>query len=350
MRSMEATLVIGGTPETLGVDTLTTAFEEADTTLAVEDWWHSKRYLIIPTTVERVDDEVFRVIDQLVEIVFPDSVETIDRFACAHMAQLERVIIGNGVRVIEERVFYSCGALTHVELGRSVQTLGKSAFRNCTALESVHFPNSVTEIHEDAFRTCEKLQLVIINDRCRLIGQAAFEGCTAMVQIPQCVMSVGRYAFTYTNHHGLMPRVLLVKPASVRIEGWEQVWIDAYAEGKAWLGENIVLWAPDEVVALLGGPFAACKTMADVPKKHKYLPGVLLPSWERVMKFKYAPTPDVLTMYRSMEAQVQRGPDGLAEVLPLLPHGVPEHISQFMGPNTLANLRQPEKPTWIDGV
>jgi hypothetical protein len=316
-------------------------YEDADTPTPIDQWLLEFTHITIPNTVTEIYDDALKPLRNLVEIVFPSSVEMIGIQACASLKRLIRVAIGNGVTHISRQAFWLCVRLTDLDLGQSVQVIESSAFRACSELKSVHFPNSVTHIHDDTFKNCGKLGSVTINDGCRHVGRSAFFGCVAnaVIEMPQSIMAVGKLAFSSPVDQ---PFVLLVRPTA-HIEGWEQVWADAYADEIAWLPTNIRIWAPDSVIALLGGPFAACTGMANVPVHLKVLPG--LPTWTVVQKFARAQEPHVLPYFRAMKAQDMRpeGGDGLEEKLPYLSLELQNYISWIAETDP-----RPFKKAWVD--
>jgi len=142
-------------------------------------------------------------------------------------------IAGRPVTTIGHGAFYGCISLTAVTIPHSVTSIGDSAFQFCFSLSSVTIPGSVTSIGEDAFVNCDALTSVYIPDSVTSIGDCAFSYChgltainvdsgspayasvdgilynkshTMLIQcpggktgsytIPECVTTIGSYAFS----------------------------------------------------------------------------------------------------------------------------------------------------------
>ena len=130
------------------------------------------------------------------------------------------LIIPDTVEVIEEGAFSFCSRITELEIPASVSTIGKSAFYGCTGLTSIKvspdnkyydsredcnaiidtidnmlligckntkIPDSVTEIGDSAFMHCSGLTELVIPDSVRKIHKGDFEGplcgCTGLTSI-----------------------------------------------------------------------------------------------------------------------------------------------------------------------
>ena len=110
---------------------------------------------------------------------------------------LKSVIIPDSVELIDNWVFEGCTGLTSVAIPASVKSIGSSAFRDCTGLTSISIPASVITIGSGAFGGCTGLTSVAIPDSVTEIGYVAFDGCTGLISvtIPASVIEIGEAAF-----------------------------------------------------------------------------------------------------------------------------------------------------------
>ena len=218
----------------------------------------------IPNSVTSIRNTVFYNCSNLKSVTIPNSVTSIGNSAFYGCSGLTSVVIGNSVTSIGSDAFYGCTGLASITLntnyivskedytsssnlgtifgsqvkeyilGDDVKSIGGSAFHGCGGLTSITIPNSVTSIRKDAFRNCgglTKAEFGSIESLCNIeflgsdanplyyakhlyinghevkdvvipncvtsIGYYAFEGCSSLtsVTIPNSVTSIGKYAF-----------------------------------------------------------------------------------------------------------------------------------------------------------
>jgi hypothetical protein len=171
---------------------------------------------------------------KLTSISIPNSVTSIGAGAFSSCSSLASITIPEGATSIGSRTFYNCSDLTSITIPESVTSIGNSAFRGCSGLMSITIPNSVTSIAADAFSGCSNLASINLPNSVISIDVGAFNYCPSLnhvelssiealcnisfgglranpleqahhlyiegeevtnVVIPNCVNSIGNYAF-----------------------------------------------------------------------------------------------------------------------------------------------------------
>lgn len=90
-------------------------------------------------------------------------------FATAAGQALEKIILPPTIESIEDYAFYGCQQLKRLTLPESVQRIGKYAFYNCRRLEEINIPAAATDLNTGLFLNCDALQRLSFG-RCRHIA------------------------------------------------------------------------------------------------------------------------------------------------------------------------------------
>ena len=186
--------------------------------------------LVIPKTVERIEDFAFAGFVGAKNILIPSNVTYISPSAFIGCKNVERIIVevtnknyvssGNciidknnktliagcknsviprdgSVEIIGDGAFFGCEGLNTMIIPDGVKSIGKAAFYDCTGLSLISIPQSVTAIGEYAFFMCSNLASINVPDGVKEIGQYTFSGCSSLrtVYIGEAVETIGDYAF-----------------------------------------------------------------------------------------------------------------------------------------------------------
>jgi len=166
-------------------------------------------------------------------IIIPNSVQTIDELAFYYTRQITTIDIPDSVTSLGDRAFLSCNGLTSITIGSGLATLGDEVFQGCDDLmeiqvdplnvnfadvDGVLFTNDLATLVRypaarigpyaiaegtvalaiGAFDDCEFMTSVKLPNSLTTIGISAFDNCESLtrVTIPAGVSSIGTYAFT----------------------------------------------------------------------------------------------------------------------------------------------------------
>ena len=168
--------------------------------------------VIIPNTINRINNEQFYNFSDLEKVIIPDSVESIGTkvfYNCNNIKSLQIPFIGatkegtsnNYLSYLFGAGSYSSENYVPESLKEIVvtggETLGKGAFYNCNNIEKIILPNTLTSIDQTAFYACSSLKNIVIPNSVTSIGEDAFAYCSSLtsIEIPNNILSIGLRAF-----------------------------------------------------------------------------------------------------------------------------------------------------------
>lgn len=114
-------------------------------------------------------------------VSFPENsrCRTIPLQAFAECRQLKQLVLPDTLEVIEDEAFYKCDSLTSVQLPRLLLKIGDKSFYQC-GLETLNLPESLRFIGDSAFLKCKNLRYVRIPRTVEHLGKWAFHGCSRL--------------------------------------------------------------------------------------------------------------------------------------------------------------------------
>ena len=122
------------------------------------------------------------------------NASTVPEYAFANIKTLKSVTLANTVTTIKDYAFRGCTGLTNIDL-HLISTIGGSAFYECSGLTSVNL-ESATSIGSNAFFKAYSLESVDFSDNLTTIGGSAFYACKiGKIEIPNSIVSIGSSAF-----------------------------------------------------------------------------------------------------------------------------------------------------------
>ena len=221
----------------------------------------------IPTSVTSLGCAAFHGCASLVNVSIPNSVISIERSTFQNCIALVGVRIPTGVTTIGPAAFAGCTSLASISMqGGNVKTIGVMAFHLCTNLRSVSIPASVTMIEPFAFDTCPLLAIISISASAPTIKHGVFQGCSSLTTLLVQPVNNGAAvpACTWRSTMLLEAPTKLPPTASDAGDPIDEEMALAL-QSAPWLPHITRIWAPDDVIKLVAGPFAACSSFAEVP-------------------------------------------------------------------------------------
>ena len=117
------------------------------------------------------------------------------------------VVIPTGVQRIDNDVFEDNLDVVSVIIPEGVTSIGVGAFNRCSNIKSIKLPDSLTRIEMGAFGFCKSLEEIVIPENVKKIGCSAFHECLSLQTVNylsrKCsdITSDGNYQFyTYCDY------------------------------------------------------------------------------------------------------------------------------------------------------
>lgn len=226
--------------------------------------------VVIPETVERIDNLAFSGCVNLSEVQFEGALKEIGPRAFEDCEVLTSMQIPDTVELIENSAFKNCTALKDVKLPKNLKTFYSYAFYNCDSLEQIEIPagitklsvmssevggpftecdnlkkvtfaKGITRINENLFYNCNGIEELILPETITSIGDSAFRGCNQITKlvIPYGVTVIEDYVFYEMEElrEVTLPRSLkeiktkgFSYPEKVTIYGYADSYAKTYAD------------------------------------------------------------------------------------------------------------------------
>lgn len=130
----------------------------------------------------RIPRWFMRYSDVLTSLDIPNNIKHIGEYAFANINSLEKVILPTSLERIENRAFMECYKLKTCVIPNMVEHIGDAAFADCLGLESISLPQSLTWLSDLAFAGCRRLKTVTLYPE-TFLGSMIFDSCELLKEI-----------------------------------------------------------------------------------------------------------------------------------------------------------------------
>ncbi len=153
--------------------------------------------IILPETIEVIDDYAFSKCTDLKKIRIPDSVKSIGEYVFKDCISLTNVTLPSSMRSLSEGIFSGCRELKTLTLPANLTSISSGAFKGCSSLNQLTLPDSIVTIESDVFNGCIGLKEIILPSNLKTLGDFAFSKCSSLVniQFSDSITSIGQGAF-----------------------------------------------------------------------------------------------------------------------------------------------------------
>ena len=166
--------------------------------------------------------------------------------------------VREGTRVICDEAFYYCTSLKTLNLPAGLTSIGDAAFRLCTSLAALTLPVGLTSIGISAFSWCSSLETLNLPDGLTSIGNNAFSECRSLetLNLPAGLTSIGANPFSvceelklsnHSSHFKIQNNLLLSSDGSQLI---------------SYMGKESSVTIPDCVRSIGDYAFYCCRSLA----------------------------------------------------------------------------------------
>ena len=225
----------------------------------------------LPSTVTSIGSSAFYDCRSLLSITIPASVTAIGSSAL-NCSNMEAIVVEEGNAIYDSRD--NCNALIitssnmlirgckNTIIPNTVVSIASNAFSSC-AMESMSIPASVTSINYTSFYACENLSELIVDvdntvydsrDSCNAIIKTSTNNLIAGSKttfIPNTVVSIGAYAFSYRYRYGsyniIIPESVVSIGNSAYLGGYAIDTIMVFSQVPPTLGGNAFQYVPKNI-------------------------------------------------------------------------------------------------------
>ena len=136
----------------------------------------SLKEVVLPTTLEKIDESAFANCPELTAVTFADGTESLTEIsarAFKDCPKLESVTLPDSVSALGESAFEGDAALTSFDIPDSLYVLQARLFYG-SGLTSIDLEDRVTDVYNEAFRASENLETVTGYSKIRVMGSFVF--------------------------------------------------------------------------------------------------------------------------------------------------------------------------------
>ena len=138
-------------------------------------------YAKIGVCVTTIGVDAFKGKTNLRQVMIPSTVDIIDDNAFSGCTRLVDFSVPMSVVSINDNAFRGCIQLNKIMLPNSLTTLGSYAFSGCKNFPSINIPQYITIIPTGCFYDCDGMTDIYLPENVRLIQSKAFGECGGLV-------------------------------------------------------------------------------------------------------------------------------------------------------------------------
>jgi len=155
------------------------------------------QYVMLPSTLEEIDDDCFSYYANLLAVNIPPNVKRIGKNVFKDCKRMTNIVLPYNLESIGSSTFEGCERLTSIVIPNTITRIPDYLFKGCKSIQRMYVPDNVVSIGEESFRRMKSLHEIHLSENITLIPKNTFEGCESLTDIicPSKVKSVGESAF-----------------------------------------------------------------------------------------------------------------------------------------------------------
>lgn len=174
----------------------------------------------IPSSLTTIGNAAFTACNRLAKVIIPDIAawcgvslynynDASNPLYIAHHlysdenTEIFNLVIPNTVTKLNNFIFRDCYYLTSISIPNTITEIGKDVFHNCRAITTLDIPDSVTSIGEGGIMECTSLQTLTIGSGITTLGPSVIRKDTALTSVTikaTTPPSLGSNNFADTNN------------------------------------------------------------------------------------------------------------------------------------------------------
>lgn len=141
--------------------------------------------IVLPDGIYVINYKAFEKLKKktISKIIMPKTLEFIDEYAFAGLEGLEEIIFNDGLKEIGNGAFQDCYSLKYIAFPEKLQIINNYTCINCYSLQKVTFSDNISEIGVMAFCGCSELLSLTIPSNITKIGYKAFGECSSLKSV-----------------------------------------------------------------------------------------------------------------------------------------------------------------------
>lgn len=123
--------------------------------------WCKQKFSSIENSPLYYADHLFIEGEEVTDLIIPNTVNRIENYSFYNRKMLQNITLSEGVESIGECAFYGCSNIKQIQMPSTLRKIDNDAFYGCEKLSELEFPLNIDTIGIRAFSSCSNLTKLI---------------------------------------------------------------------------------------------------------------------------------------------------------------------------------------------